>query len=282
MFYRYVDMRSLAWLESYRGETYTNFELHYGYRMENIAADFPRLANSLEEVKGLYRITMDVKNDSGNTVLYLVFDSSDEIFSMSFYTRNGKFIPRDAAGKPVFSEEFSPTALKDCVLHATLGMVHDVHGLVFTTPSALVDFTYHDWPIGGSWRIKLMEVSPTTISGSYYNFIPLWLINAFIPGNMEQLIQDFSKLLINGNGGQGASVSLEWDTRDQDNVMLKYRAIGEFMDNMFLRYGLNVWSKKTFGDDKLAGDVHELKERLIAAFMTDLKKLDLNSPDIRR
>lgn len=270
---RFVELRSVADVRVHNGIPYTSVEVRYGYRMKNLAADFPRLARSLEEIKGLFRITMDVKNPGGKTFLYLVFDSREEVFSLSCYTRQGKLIPRDGANNPVFSEEFSPAALTDFQYQAVLNMVHNVHGLIFTTPTTTVSFGYRSAPAGGSWRIKLLDVSRTAITGSYYNILPPWLINAFIPDDMEKLIYNFSRVLIGGNDGKGAGVSFEWDTRNPAQVMLDFKAFGEFMDNQFLRYGLKVWSKKTLGDKKLGEEVKQLQGLFTTSFMDDLNKL---------
>jgi hypothetical protein len=271
LFNNYADIRSLAKIKSHRGISFTHCELRYGYRMKDLAEGFPLIAKSLNDIKDLYRITMDVKNRSGNTVLYIVFDSGDDVFSISFYTRHGKLVPCDAARDPVFGEEFAPASLTDYSYRAVMGMVHTVHGLKFTTPSATVSFSYRDAPSGGYWRMKLDDISRTVITGSYYNFIPPWLIDAFIPGDMEQLIYDFSRVLRNGNDGKGAGISFDWDTRNRDNVMLHFRAFAEFMDNQFLRYGLRVWSKKTIGDKKLGEEVKKLQSLLVSAFTADLK-----------
>jgi hypothetical protein len=273
IFNRFVELRSIAEARSYNGVPYTRCEVRYGYRVKNLAAEFPRLAKSLEEIKGLYRITMDVKNPRGNGFLYLVFDSREEVFTLACYTRQGKLIPYDSQKNPIFSEEFTPASLTDFTYQAVLGMVHNVHGLVFTTPSTTVSFSFRSAPAGGSWNIRLLDVSRTVISGSYYNILPLWLINAFIPDDMEKLIYDFSRILIYGNEGKGSGVSFEWDTRNPACVLLDFKAYGEFMDNSFLRYGLKVWSKKTIGDKKLAEEVKRLQGQLIASFMADLNRL---------
>lgn len=273
LFNRYADLHATVETKSHKGVPYSRCEFRYGYRIKNLAADYPAIASSLNEIRGLYRITMDVKNGRGNTFLYLVFDSREEVFTLSCYTRQGRLIPRDAANNPLFNEEISPTALTDFSYYAVLGMLHSVHGLNFSTPAATVSFNYRNSPGGGSWRMKLLDVSHTVITGSYYNILPSWLIDAFIPGDMEQLIYDFSRVLINGNEGRGSGVSFEWDTGNPFNVMLDFRASGEFMDNRFLRYGLRVWSKKTFGDHTLAVEGTRLRGALISAFMADLDRL---------
>jgi len=274
LFNRYAELRAVVETKSYGGVPYTRCEFRYGYRMKSLAADYPRIASSLNEIKGLYRITMDVKNPRGNTILYLVFDSREEVFTLSCYTRKGKLVPRDGENNPIFTEEFSPASLTDISYNAVLGMVHSVHGLNFTTPATTVGFSYRNIPAGGSWRIKLLDVSRTVITGSYYDILPPWLIDAFIPGDMEQLINDFARVLIGGNEGRGSFVSFEWNTRNPSNVMLDFTAAGEFMDNQFLRYGLRVWSKKTFGDRKLAEEGKRLRRQMIAAFLSDLNRLN--------
>jgi hypothetical protein len=271
LFNRYSVIRSFLELRSHDNTPYTRLAFRYGYRITNIKEDFPELGKSLANVKGFYRITMAVKNSGNRTVMTIVFDSREDALSLALCTRRGRLIPVDDMGNPVFSEEISLTSLKDCSYNSVVEMVHDVHGLTFTTGSMVVSFRYLDTPTRGSWTMRLEDVSKTRISGSYYHIIPPWMIDMFIPSNMEQLIYDLSRVMVKANGGSGSTVSFDWDTGNADNVMLRFRAMSEFMDNYFLRYALRVWSKKAMSNEKLTGEAKELRGKFLEAFRADMK-----------
>lgn len=270
LFNRYSIIRSFLEVRTYNGIPYTRLALRYGYRIKNLTQEYPELGKSLANIEGLYRITMTVKNSRNHTIMAVVFDSREDALTLTLDTRKGKLVPFDDAGNPVFADELSLTAVRDYSYRAVYEMVHDVHGLKFTTDNMVVSFNYQDAPARGAWTMKLEEVSKTRISGSYYHIIPGWMINLFIPRNMEQLIYDMSRVMVKANGGSGSMASFEWDTRDPNNVILRFRAVSEFVDNYFMRYGLRVWSKKTMSDEGMMREIKGLRAKFIQAFRADM------------
>ena len=271
LFNRYSVIRSFLEVRSHENTHYTRLAFRYGYRIANIKEDFPELGKSLENVRGFYRITMAVRTGTNRSVMTVVFDSREDAFSLTLCTRRGRLIPVDDGGNPVFSEEFSLTSLKDHSYKAIVEMVHDVHGLTFTTDSMVVGFRYRDEPARGSWTMKLEDVSKTRISGSYYHIIPPWMIDMSIPNDMEQLIYDLSRVMVKANGGSGSTVSFEWDTAKAGSVMLRFRALSEFMDNYFMKYALRVWSRKVMSNEKLTGEAKALRAKILEAFRDDMR-----------
>ncbi len=271
LFDRYSVIRSFLEIKNHRGVPYTRLTFRHGYRMKNLKNDYPELGKSLSNVEGLYRIAMAVKNGGNRTVMVVVFDSREDALSLTLNTRRGRLVPIDDAGDPVFSEEISLTSLRDIAYRAVVEMVHDVHGLKFTTDSMVIAFRYRDMPGRGSWTMRLEDVSKTRITGSYYNIIPGWLIDMFIPNNMEQLIYDVSRVMLKADDGAGSRVSFEWDTGDANSVTLRFNAVSEFMDNYFVKYGLRVWSRKALANERLTREAKELRGKFLDAFRSDMK-----------
>jgi hypothetical protein len=273
-FDRYTIMRSLVSVHEYEDIPYTRCEIRYGYRMNFLKEEYPRLEKAFREIRGLYLIRMDFRIDSGDTILTLVFDSREDVLGCTFYTRDGRFVPFDASGRPIFRRAIAPESLKNFSYHAVMDMVHNVHGLQFTTNGTIIRFAYRDAPTRGSVTVRIEEVGKTTISGRFYNVLPPWLIDLFVPDNMEQLIADVSRVMAAAHDGRGTSVVLEWDTRDPDGVMLDFNAVSEFVDNYFIRYGLRVWSKKMLADESFTTEARRITGRLLEAFRMDLEAMD--------
>ncbi|MBN2158226.1 MAG: hypothetical protein JW807_02435 [Spirochaetes bacterium] len=274
-FERYAEIRSLLSVEKHAGVKYTRVDVRYGYRLDNLKEDFPRLAKSIRKIRDLYKIKLTFKNGAGHTYCIIVFDSRDDVLSMSFYTRRGRFVPWDGAGKPVLGEAVSPAAVRNIAFYAVMDMVHDVHGLKFTTNNVIIRVKWNESSARGHLKIRMEDIPRTAISGSYYNIIPAWVIDLFIPTNMEQLIYDFSTVMVQADEGKGSYVSFNWDARDPNNVMLEFNATSEFIDNYFIRYGLRVWSKKMMADDSFTVEAVKLTAKLLKVFKTDLDSLKL-------
>jgi hypothetical protein len=271
LFNRYSVIRSFLEIKRHKNIAYTRLALRYGYHIQNLEADLPEMAKSLKSIEGLYRITMTIKNIDRHTIMVIVFDSREDALSLEFFTRRGSIIPFDEQGNPLFSEAITLTSLKDITYYATLNMLHDVHGLKFATESVVVQFRYQNTPARGLWTMKLEDVSRTRISGSYYHIIPGWLIDFFIPNNMEQMIYDLSRVMLKGNDGLGSMITFAWDRQDPKNIILNFTAASEFMNNYFLKYGLGVWSKKTISNDTLIRESRTLMSKFLDAFMADFK-----------
>lgn len=273
-FDRYTVMRSLVSVHTHEGVPYTRCEMRYGYRMNVLKDEYPRLEKAFRDIRGLYLITMDFRLHSGDTILTLVFDSREDVLGCTFYTRNGRFVPFDASGRPLFTREIAPESLKDISYHAVMDMVHNVHGLKFTTNGTIIRFTYRDAPKKGTVAVRIEEVGKTNISGRFYNVLPPWLIDLFVPDNMEQLIADVSRVMAAAHDGRGTSVILEWDTGDPAGVTLDFSAVSEFVDNYFIRYGLRVWSKKMLADESFTTEARMITGRLLEALRKDLEAMD--------
>jgi hypothetical protein len=269
LFNRYSIIRSFLEIKNHNNIAYTRLAFKYGYRIDNLEDDFPELAKSLKNIEGLYKIRMTIKNGNDHTIMAIVFDSHEDALNLELYTRQGSIIPYDVQGNPLFSEGITPIYLKDFSYYAVLNMVHDVHGLKFVTDNVVVRFRYQNTPVRGVWTMKLDEVSRTRISGSYYHIIPSWLIDFFIPNNMEQMIYDLSRVMLKGNDGLGSMVTFEWDRNDPKNIMLHFTAVSEFMNNYFLKYGLGVWSKKTTSYDALIQEAKTLRTKFLDALKAD-------------
>lgn len=269
LFSRYSLLRSFLTIKSHNGIPYTNLSLRYGYRLEALKKDFPELARSIKNIKGLYSINMKVKNDRGHTVLAIVFDSRDDVLGLALNTRGGMLIPWDDEGVPVFAEALALPAMRDITYSMAFDMLHDVHGLKFITDSVVVRCRYRDTPGKGQWTMALEDVSKTRITGSYYHIIPRWLIDMFVPSNMEQLVYDVSRVMLKANDGAGSMVSFEWNTRTPGKTTLRFNAVSEFIDNYFIKYGLRIWSKSTLSNRKLFTETRALTARFLEAFRSD-------------
>lgn len=271
LFNRYSVIRSFMEIKHHNNIAYTHLAFRYGYQIKNLNVDFPELAKSLKKIAGLYKISMTIKNNKGHTIMVIVFDSREDALSLELRTRKGSIIPVDEEGNPVISEGITLTSLKDFSYYAVLTMLHDVHGLKFVTDSVVVRFRYQNAPGRGLWTMKLEDVSRTRISGSYYHIIPRWLIDLFIPNDMEQLIYDLSRVMLKGNDGLGSMITFDWDRHDPKNIILHFTAVSEFMNNYFLKYGLGVWSKTTISNDALIQEAKALMSKILDAFRADFK-----------
>lgn len=272
-FDRYANIRSLVTIQNFKGVPYTHCDVRYGYRFDKLKEDFPQLEKSLRDIEELYRMNFKFKNNNGHTIIALVFDSRNDVLCCSFYTRQGRFIPFDDQGTPYFNEEVAPATVKEFSYSAVLDMLHNVHGLKFSTSNVVFRLQYSTTPKKGLLKVRLEDVQKTAISGSLYHFLPKWLLDLFVPTNMEQLIYDFSQVMLKANDGEGTVAAFEWDTSDPGNVLLNFRAVSEFIDNYFIRYGLKIWSKKVRSDSPLSLEVKKLMEKLIGAFKADLERI---------
>jgi len=274
-FDRYAEIRSLLSVQSHGGVRYTRVDVKYRYRLDALKEDFPRLAKSIRKIRDLYHIKLAIRGVTGHTYCTLVFNSSDDVLVMSFYTRRGCFVPWDNAGRPLFEDAVSPARVGSISFYADMDMLHNVHGLKFATSNVVVRVNWKETRHRGMLKIRLEDIPATSISGSYYNIIPAWVIDLFIPTDMDQLIKKFSDVMVRADGGKGSSITFDWDTRDPRNVMLKFDAVSEFIDNYFIRYGLKIWSKKLMADDSFAAEGMKLTRKLLAVFRTDLENLKL-------
>ncbi len=252
---------------------HTRLNFAASLNMDAIGKDFPAIAGYLDGMKGLFRVEIKVRNEQGNNVIKMRLNSDRNIFSATFLTREGRLIPFGEGGEPYFSQEIDMATVKRYRFTSSVDIYSNIYGLRFSTRGITAVHDFSDSPSGGVMRNKLSSVSRTRVTGWAFHLVHPWFIDLVIPGNMEQLISDFSTVMVRANGGQGSVMDFNWDTSRPGDTRFRYLAASEFIDNFFIRFGLRIWKKRVLPGEREAAEMKTGMIMALSALEEDLAAL---------
>ncbi len=238
-----------------------------------IRKDFPAIAAYLDDMRGLFRVEIKVRNEQGNNILRMRMESDRNFFRLTLLTRKGKIVPFGESGEPIFSQEVDTAAVRRYRFTSRVDFYSNVYGLRFSTRGIAADHDYTDEPGGGVMRNKIAAIPRTRVTGWAFHLVHPWFIDLVIPGNMEQLIADFSTVMLGANGGTGSIMDFSWDTSRPGDTRFRYLAASEFIDNFFIRFGLRIWKKRVLPGGSAAGEMKKGMIQALTALEHDLSGL---------
>ncbi|MBU2488135.1 MAG: hypothetical protein KKA60_01965 [Proteobacteria bacterium] len=253
---------------------YTQFEMNWALKMDGISAHYPNVARYLTGLKDFAQVQTILRNQQGHRLLELVMDTQLRFFTLRCWTRDGKVVPVTDTGKPVFAEEFSLTGMSGMIWSSSTSMRNNIYGLKFGTEDIRVNGAYADEPDRARFAVKVEQVGETRIWGLAYYIIPKWVIDIFIPGDLNDLVEEFSTVLEQADSGKGSMLVLDWDRTNPSDQRMHYKATTEIADNFFLRFGFDVLRERFRMSNSTGAELQALINLSLSAFMDDLEAME--------
>ena len=112
-----------------------------------------------------------------------------------------------------------------------------------------------------------------TADGLILGFLPIWLIDFFIPSNIEDMTQEFFQTLASGNDGNGFSIMYGSIPKESSSGNLWLLTDGEVMSNGTIKFGFNLQRQMVRNKDKLLEDIRGFAQQLWKAFYLDFLRI---------
>jgi len=268
-------LESFATVKTFRKKKYTHVDMVVSLREKNRKKEFPEISKYLKKIKNLFSVAYTFKNANSHAYLRIRTASREKsFFRLEFLTAKGRFIPFKKITEPVFKEQFSPAAVRDYKFTIVSDSFFNVHGLKFSTTGALFAGHYTTNYRKARLVLKLKKYTKTRISGRFYSFIPPWLIDIFIPSNLDSYINDFAKVMENANNGEGSYMDFRWDFKKRNKTIAYLKTSSEFLDNFFVRFSLKINDKTFIPKDGAVSEIEKLIILLTDNTIKDLKKIN--------
>jgi len=269
---KYFILHSAMEKKNYQYVPFTHFKLIMAFDFKNLKKDFPHLSYQLKRLESLFQFKLSFRNKNGNHIMDIFIDSQDTFLYLDYYTHQGMVIPFTPEGTPVFEEAFYPTKVTDYNFYMNVDIFFNIYGIKFRTENIRIDCDYQSRKKYGKIIFKLKEIPNTKVSGRAYHIVPTWFIDIMIPGNIDQLIDNFCKVLLSANNSEGSYLRLLWDMRKPNETFLNLHASSEFIDNFFILFGFQIWHEKFKMSDEAASDLNQLNVRGLEALILDLSR----------
>lgn len=255
------------------GRAYTRLCLDVSLRRKEFGYKYPRFADYLDRVEELLDVRFVLKDEEHRPLVTAEYKTSDFSMRWNALIADGGLLPMSASGKPAGRDPISPTELSrmrfevEVTLSSNFsGLKVDVEEMVFhgeltREPKRLVVTTTFD---------EKPKVSK--VSGRAYGLVPSWLIDVFIPSNIDTLIDDFLGVITEGNGGRGLETRWVFSSFSPDRNVLEMRGTSEILDNTFVQIGFRLFNKRLMPDDEVLAEIIRLLRTNYAAFQKDFAR----------
>lgn len=255
----------------FEGQEYTVQNFRVFLKLDAIKKDYPFLSGYLEDFRDLFRSEVIVSNKQGATILKMAFDSQKDIFSLSMLTRQGKVIPFDAKGNPLFDQEVRGVGLKELEFDVDMTLFVNVFGIKFTTENIDSAWRYHREGSKGALEVRLTNIDRTSLFGKAEGKVPDWVRDLAIPKKVDNVLFGFTRLLVNANNGEGSRMVMEWDDSDPENVAFHMRGTTELLDNYYVRFAAAAIKYCFQTDGNTQYDMQRLLTRTLNAIILDMR-----------
>jgi len=271
---RYIVINSLLKIKQHKGIDYTHFDFSVSCKYESLKKDYPLISEYLEQFRDVLQTHIKSINENGNILFKLQFDCSPDFFKFSIYTKEGKIIPFNSDGQPVFDEAFSLANLKKYYFKLVTRLLFDAYGLKYFNNNIVTEGTYVNTETVAVLNLKLESVSKTKVYGRKYHIFPKWFIDFIIPDNIDQLIYELVTVMLHANDDAGSFVKFEFDKRLPGEVYFNSLASSEYVDNFFIKLELGIWRNILKTDQETIDEINELILRGLNEILDDLDQID--------
>ncbi|WP_028313699.1 hypothetical protein [Desulfatibacillum aliphaticivorans] len=239
-FGHFSDLKVDYEIISVEGKEFTKAAISSSLFLNKLNDDFPWTAAHLDNLEGALRADMRFLNEFGHRILEVKAQTDEDFLTMSFCTSNGKVLPTDGFGKPEYREDFSFKNLTVLPVDLYLDLYTKANGLKFSTKGLRILVDYEKLDEAMLLSIRSDNLVDTRVSGMAMYVLPTWSIDWLLPSSMEELIFDFSSVMIQANNGEGSFVKIMCDAQDKDNAKTQFYASTEVLDNFFVRFGAKM------------------------------------------
>lgn len=252
------------------------FDIVVRININAIRKDYPYLGKLFSRFKGMlnYQETLfDIKNRPMST---MVFDGDHFRFSTRFKTQAGRFFPL-AENSNIDREPSVDLTIagnqKFYMLHTfRLNMV----GLKMDIKALKVDLEYYHDVNSTNVTAKLRQIPEEIKTGGYVlGFLPVSLIDFFIPSNIEDMTQEFFQSLASGNDNDGSSIRYGNIHKESLNGYLWLLTDAEVLSNGLIKWAFNIQHKIVRDEDQLIEDIRAFSEQLWKAIYLDFLSIKL-------
>lgn len=239
-----------------------------------IEKDYPYLGKLFSRIKSMlnYQGTLfDMQNRPISTIL---FDGNLFRFSTGFKSQAGRFFALDKNSNIIREPGVDLTVAgkqEFYMLHTfRLNMV----GLKMNIEALKVDLVYyHD--VNSTYVAANVRQTPEKITteGLILGFIPVSLIDFFIPSNIEDMTQAFFRSLASGTDNDGLSIKYGNIPKESSIDYLWLVTDAEVMSNGIIKIAFDMQRKIIRDEDELLEDIRAFSQLLWNAFYLDYLRI---------
>jgi hypothetical protein len=251
-----------------------NIDFRVRINRKAFAEFYPEIGAMLERINGLVYIKGRIFDIQDRLLGYVELDSANNLIVLQFRILKGRLLPLNGSG---LSGDPAGISLTEGILthfYAELDIHLDMVGLNLDVVSLTVPFEY--FPENRGLNLKACLVQPPDsihAGGRAFGFLPLWMIDMFIPSNVQKITSDFFQALAMANDGRGSILEFEGIAGAVGKNHLLTSGDAEVLSNGTIKLGFNLQRRFAREQKKLIAEFNQFNEQLWNAFYRDYQRI---------
>ena len=274
IFKQYVTIEKVLFGKSTKPPGPKTFDIVIRINIKAIKKDYPHVGKLLDRLKGLLNFKAAVFNPLNQQIITLAFDGDKYLFSIRFRTQGDRFLVLDKIPEhaKVAGINLTDSGSQNFYMIYTFRL--NIAGLKLTVEALKVDLNYFFEDSGANIKAGLQQ-PPKQIKaqGLVMGFLPIWLVDIFIPSNIGSMTQEFFNTLASGNNGNGVAMLFGSIPENSLKHNLWFLTDAEILSNGTMKFALNLQQKMVKEEDQLLEEFKAFETQLWKAFYHDFSRI---------
>ena len=281
IFHQYFTIEDIVSEEVAKSTDSTTYYIVIKININAIKKDYPYLGAQIQKLKGILDYHLTLVDAQNRPICTMAFDGDKHLFLLRFKTQEGRFLvlTENSNEEKETGIDLTVSGHQKFYIFNTLRL--DIAGVKLNVKALKANLDYYYDDNTANITVELRQTpEEITAKGLMMGFLPIWLIDLFIPSNIEDLTQEFFRTLTLGNDDNGSSLMFGSIPKESltENIWLITDA--EIMSNGTIKFAFNLQRKMFIEKDKLLEDIRVFVHQLWKAFYLDflrIKSLKLNN-----
>lgn len=131
--------------------------------------------------------------------------------------------------------------------------------------------SYRNQPNGAEILTSTTELPKVKIAGAALGIVPIFVLDLFLPGNVDQLISEFMSVVLHGNDGKGvATETTISSSRDHPYLYVATDVAVELRNSFLVRLGASAVNDRLVPDEDARKDIRQFIRDIQTTFLQDV------------
>ncbi len=214
---------------------------------DGLRKHYPQVAAYFEQLKGFISAKVAMQNKMGHW-LNIDFDSKKERLTIDGWVLDGHLIP-SRNGRPLTNAIDTHVALDSLSFQTVSDLTLKALGVTVKLGQWPADWHYRRSDHGADSTARITQQPTIQISGAALGFIPVGVVDAVIPSNIEGIVHDFMQVLTHSNGGNGVELRMDYADNPSSGGIMSASADGNTLDNFFVHFAVSLVNRRILPND---------------------------------
>ena len=270
MFDQYFAIENVVSDKSNGSDGPKPFDMAIRIKVDAFKKDYPHIGKLMARLRGMLNFQATVFDTQNRSIGSMTFDGNQHLFSLRFRTRADRFLVLDENPNTANENGIGLTDLGHRHFYLIYSFRLNIAGMKLNIEDLKVNLNYFFDDYGANVKAEVRQPpKEITAEGLVMGFLPIWLIDFFIPSNIEDMTRQFFQTLATGNNGDGVAMYFGSIPAKSSKKALRFLTDAEVLSNGTMKFAHNLQRKMVREENELVEDIKLFEQQLWKAFYRD-------------